>query len=260
MIKIAFFDIDGTLLKIGSKEPSKKTISALKQLQEKGILLCMATGRSYPAIPTFEGIDFDVLLTFNGSYVRNKEHIIFKNPLDNEDKNKVIQNLKNMNRAIAISNEKIIIANGTDKDLEEYFAFGNEEVVVSEDFDILCRENVYQIMCSCVKEEYEYILHGTHNTQITAWWDKAVDIIPLNCGKGNAVSAVLEYYGFTKDESIAFGDGKNDIEMLEAVGMGIAMGNAKNEVKKRADFICQSVENEGVYYYCLENNLINPID
>ena len=73
MIKIAFFDVDGTLLKMGGKEPSKKTISTLKQLQKKGILLCMATGRSYPVIPNFEGIDFDVLLTFNGSYVRNKK-------------------------------------------------------------------------------------------------------------------------------------------------------------------------------------------
>ena len=177
MIKIAFFDVDGTLLKMGGKEPSKKTISTLKQLQKKGILLCMATGRSYPVIPNFEGIDFDVLLTFNGSYVRNKKEVIFKNPLDNDDKNIIIQNLKNMNRAIAISNEKWIVTNGIDKDLEQYFAFGNVEIIISKEFDMLCKENVYQIMCSCKKDEYMDILQGTHNTQITAWWDKAVDII-----------------------------------------------------------------------------------
>ena len=71
-------------------------------------------------------------------------------------------------------------------------------------------------MCACRKEEYAQILQGTENTQITAWWDKAADIIPLNCGKGNAVNAVLNYYGLSKDEAIAFGDGRNDIEMLEA--------------------------------------------
>ena len=53
--------------------------------------------------------------------------------------------------------------------------------------------------------EYERILLGTHATQITAWWDKAVDIIPLACGKGNAVRAVLAHYGFSKAEAIAFG-------------------------------------------------------
>lgn len=52
----------------------------------------MAAGRSYPTIPNFQGIDFDVLLTFNGSYVKSGEKIIFKNPLHNEDKNQIIQN------------------------------------------------------------------------------------------------------------------------------------------------------------------------
>ena len=60
----------------------------------------------------------------------------------------------------------------------------------------------------------------------------------------------------SKDEAIAFGDGHNDIEMLEAVGIGVAMGNAKDEVKAKADFVCQSVENDGIYHYCVENKLI----
>lgn len=47
-----------------------------------------------------------------------------------------------------------------------------------------------------------------------------------------------------------------DIEMLEAVGIGVAMGNAKDEVKAKADFVCQSVENDGIYHYCVENKLI----
>ena len=48
----------------------------------------------------------------------------------------------------------------------------------------------------------------------------------------------------------------NDIEMLEAVGMGVAMGNAKDEVKAKADFVCKSVEDDGIYHYCIENKLI----
>ena len=88
------------------------------------------------------------------------------------------------------------------------------------------------------------------------WWDRAVDIIPKNSGKGNAVKAVLDYYGFSKDEAIAFGDGQNDVEMLEAVGTGVAMGNAKDDVKVRATTVCRSVDDDGVYHYCVENNLI----
>ena len=69
MIKIAFFDVDGTLLQLGSKEPSPKTVQALQKLRANGVLLCMATGRGYLSIPHFESVDFDIWLTFNGSYV-----------------------------------------------------------------------------------------------------------------------------------------------------------------------------------------------
>ena len=166
-----------------------------------------------------------------------------------------------MNRAIAISNEHFIVTNGTDPDLEQYFAFGSETMKIAPDFDDLCDEDIYQIMCSCRKEEYEQILQGTNKTQITAWWDKVVDVIPLACGKGNAVNAVLAHYGFSKEEAIAFGDGKNDIEMLKPVA-GVCHGNAKRneELSKRADTICKSVEKDGVYDYCVRNHLIAAMD
>ena len=192
MIKIAFFDIDGTLLKMGHRELTEKTAKALNSLRQKGILLCMATGRGSLSIPAFQDVTFDVLLTFNGSYVTIGEKIIFKNPLNHHDKQQIIRNLKKMNRAAAISNEHFIVTNGTDQDLEQYFRFGNQILTIADNFDELCKDDIYQIMCSCRKEEYDQILEGTKETQITAWWDKAADIIPLNCGKGNAVNAVTE--------------------------------------------------------------------
>lgn len=259
MIKIAFFDVDGTLLKFGNRELPEKTRKALLALQRNHVLICMATGRSNPTVPHFQGVEFDVLLTFNGSYVRAGEEVLFKNPLDAKDKQRILQNLKNMNRAIAISNEDFIVTNGTDPDLEQYFAFGNEKIHIVDDFDERCKGDIYQIMCACRKPEYDQVLEGTDKIRITAWWEKAVDIIPKNGGKGNAVQAVLRHYGFSREKALAFGDGQNDIEMLEAVGTGVAMGNAGDEVKERADDICRSVEEDGVYYYCLEHHLIEEM-
>ena len=60
-------------------------------------------------------------------------------------------------------------------------------------------------------------------------------------------------------EAIAFGDGRNDLEMLGAVGTGIAMGNAGEDVKSVADDTCKNVEDDGIYYYCVEKGLIQPI-
>ena len=81
----------------------------------------MATGRGYLSIPHFEGVDFDIWLTFNGSYVRSKDTVLFKNPLDADDKHKILQNLKQMHRAAAISNEHFIVTNGTDPDWHNTF-------------------------------------------------------------------------------------------------------------------------------------------
>lgn len=83
-----------------------------------------------------------------------------------------------------------------------------------------------------------------------------MDIIPANGGKRFGVKKVLDYVPFTKEEAIAFGDDTNDIEMLQAVGTGIAMDNASQNVKAVADVICGSVREEDIYRYCKENHLI----
>ena len=74
--------------------------------------------------------------------------------------------------------------------------------------------------------------------------------------KATGILTALKHLGIPVEQSYAFGDGKNDIEMLSIVGCGIAMGNAKDAVKERADLTCKSVEEDGIYEYFLENQLI----
>ena len=76
-------------------------------------------------------------------------------------------------------------------------------------------------------------------------------------GKGTAIEQVLAHYKFSKEEAIAFGDGENDIDMLLSVGKGIAMGNAAEKVKEIAADICESVTDDGIYYYLKSQKLIN---
>lgn len=258
-VKIAFFDVDGTLLPLGVTEPSDKIIYALGELQKNGVILCMATGRGVLTIPKLKGIDFDAYITFNGSYCFTGEKLIRSCPIPRNDFLQILENAKRMGRAIVISNEKFIVANGMDEDLETYFSFGGQVPVIDEEFDSKCSDEIYQIMLSCVSSEYDEILRGTQGTAVVSWWDKAVDLIPSESGKGGAVKSVLEYYGFSAQEAIAFGDGRNDLEMLGAVGTGIAMGNAGEDVKSVADDTCKNVEDDGIYYYCVEKGLIQPI-
>lgn len=255
-IKIAFFDIDGTLVDMDIKEMTRKTREALLRLKERGIILCIATGRMPNNIPTFDDVKFDAFLSFNGSYCFTEEEVIFKNPIPTEDVQKIIENGRKMNRPVMLANLKSEGANGADKDLVEYMAVSKNQVRVIDDFDDFAKGEIYQIMMGGCKEDYDAILAGVHGAKITAWWDRALDIIPFDGGKGTGVEKILAYYHLTKENAIAFGDGSNDIEMLKTVGTGVAMGNATKDVKASADDICGSVKEDGVYHYCKEHGLI----
>ena len=111
-------------------------------------------------------------------------------------------------------------------------------------------------MMGCYENEYASVLNGVKGAKITAWWSRAVDIIPANGGKGMGIEKVLAYYHLTKEQAIAFGDGTNDIEMLQAVGIGVAMGNATDNVKAAADDLCGNVADDGIYYYCKDHHIL----
>lgn len=255
-VKIIFFDIDGTLIDMTKKAISDKTVETLLRLKENGVKICIATGRAPGSVPKFDGVDFDAFLTFNGSYCFNSSDVILSTPIPKVDVEKMIENATKINRPVSIASKDRVVANGTDKDLSDYFGFAKQEVPVSDDFNEVLKGEIYQMMMGGRKDEYDDILKNVENARITAWWDRAVDIIPANGGKGKGIEAILEYYGIDRSESMAFGDGGNDIEMLQTVGTGVAMGNALDNVKEVADEVCGTSADDGIYNYCLEKGLI----
>ena len=255
-IKIVFFDIDGTLIALNRFRPSEKALEALRRLQGAGVKICLATGRSPVQLPDFPGVEFDAYMTFNGSYCFDKNGPICSRPLEKGDVGAIIANASAMGRPVALALRGRIAANGADADLIEYFGFSGNTVPVAADFEAASGGDVYQIMVSCRKEEYEKLLSGVQHAQITAWWDRAVDIIPRGGGKGAGVGEILRHFGIDRRDSMAFGDGNNDLELLSAAGWGVAMGNASPQLKAAADDVCGDVLEEGVYTYCLDQGLI----
>lgn len=255
-IRIAFFDIDGTLVDMERKEISPKTLKTLQRLKERKVLLCLATGRGPLTLPHFEGVEFDAFLTFNGSYCFNKEQTIFSNPLPPEDVQTIVRNAASLHRPVSIATRGKMVANGKDQDLMDYYAFAKREVEVSDEFERVAQDEVYQIMLGCRKADHSLLLRGTRRARITAWWDRAVDIIPADGGKGEGIKRILSYYRLDPSAALAFGDGDNDIEMLRAVGHGVAMGNASDALKEAADEVCRPVTQDGVYHYCLSHGLL----
>lgn len=255
-IKIIFFDFDGTLFDPKTRRVSEKTMQALARLREKGVKLCLATGRSPFAIPDFGGWEFDAYLTFNGALCYNEKETIFSNPVDPEDVDRLIENAAAIGRPVSLALASRLIANGYETDLADYYKVAGLELTVTEDFDQAKREDVYQVMLGCRECDHARVLEGVRNGKIAISWERAIDVIPKNGGKGSGIEKMLEYYGLTRSQAMAFGDSHNDMEMLQAVEKGVAMGNAAPQVKQVAYDVCRTVSEDGIYHYCQENGLI----
>ena len=171
-IKIVFFDIDGTLIDMKKKCISEKALETLQRLKENGIRICVATGRSPMQVP----------------YCFDRHQDIFSNPLRREDVRTLIKNAAGLGRPVSVATKSRLAANGADEDLTEYYGFGGVDLEITDDFDTVAeQEEIYQLMLGCRKADYTAILEGTRAAKIAAWWDRAVDIIPSNGGKGIAI-------------------------------------------------------------------------
>lgn len=255
-VRIIFFDIDGTLVDHTTGQISEKTYEALNRLRKKGILLCVATGRCKVALPDFGSFRFDAFCTFNGSLCYTESETIHSNPIPPKDVAKVLENASAIGRPVSVATREHMAANGIDEDLVDYYRLANLTLTVADDFDAVCREDVYQVMLGCRPSDHEAIVRDTTDVKIAISWDRAVDVIPASSGKGISIGKILEYFCLDVSQAMAFGDSYNDIEMLQAVGTGVAMGNAAAQLKEIADDVCGPVSEDGIYHYCVDHGLI----
>ena len=255
-IKIIFFDIDGTLVDSAIGRIPAKTYEALNRLREKGILLCIATGRSPAVLPDFRGFRFDAYCTFNGSLCYTESKTIHSNPLSSKDVAKVLGNAASIGRPVSVATRNRMAANGIDKDLTDYYLLADLTLTIADDFDKVCQGEVYQMMLGCRPSDHDAILRGVTDAKIAVSWDRAADVIPVSSGKGGSIGKILAYFNLDASQALAFGDSYNDIEMLQSVGTGVAMGNAAARLKEIADDVCGNVSEDGIYHYCVEKGLI----
>ncbi len=247
-IKIIFFDVDGTLKSFNNSGITEPVLHALQKLKEKGIKIFIATGRAPYAVPHFKGIYFDGYLCYNGAYCYDEEGVLYSKPLDKKDLHQFIENAKKQNEPIIAAGKDEMCANGYSEILDEYCGFALMKHP-SNDLDYFNRfieGDVYQLMASGKPEKDEDFLKDCKYLKIARWWDNAFDVTSDSCSKSMAIQKVLEAYNFRREEAMAFGDGGNDQDMIEYVGLGVAMENASESVKAVADHITDSVEDDGV--------------
>ena len=250
MIKAAFFDVDGTLVSFNTHKISELSKKAILTLKQQNIKIFVATGRALYQIDNLDNIEFDGYITFNGSacYINNKE--IYKITLNKNDIKNLCSYLKNNNLPCSIMTSKDVYTN-THKTIEMFYKMVNVNANVIDNFIEHIYNNIddiFQMNIFADKDTEKNIMNNILvNSTSSRWHPSFFDVNIKDIGKHIGIDKVIEYYGIKLEETIAFGDGENDISMIKHVGIGVAMGNANKEVKEIADYITDDVDNDGVY-------------
>ncbi|QCA27963.1 Cof-type HAD-IIB family hydrolase [Vagococcus xieshaowenii] len=245
--KLIAFDIDGTILD-SNKQPLPSTLAALKQLREDGHMLMIATGRSYLfAKEVIESLGFDHYILCNGAGAFVNHQQVYKNILEPNDLKRFIELTKEMAIDTAALNLTIIKRNTDFKPgiMDDAMrSFGQEIPEFDEHF--YHENDIYQALAYYDKTLDGYFDQDFPQFRFVRWHENSVDVVPHNGSKAATIMHVAEQFGFKKEDTIAFGDGLNDFEMLQTVGTGVAMGNAEDEVKAIATMVTDTNDNDGI--------------
>jgi Cof subfamily protein (haloacid dehalogenase superfamily) len=244
--KMVFFDIDGTLVN-EAKEIPVSTKKAVQALKEKEINVMIATGRSpYHAKIVADELGIDSMINFNGSYITHKGTIIYKQALLKQEIKKLYQFVSQHNLCLTYLGENDYAT--SDKENPYYLQmFGNRthwEATMDPFF--FEKNEVFQIFLHSPKEMDELFKQTFPHFDFIRWAEFGMDVIPKNHSKALGIQKITKLLSIPPSEMVAFGDGENDKEMIEYVGMGIAMGNADKKLKPLANFVTSHVDEDGI--------------
>ncbi|GFZ29965.1 haloacid dehalogenase [Clostridium zeae] len=253
--KITFLDIDGTLVDVpsGMIEPAQSTIEALKKFRENGNYTVVATARS--AVPnTISKLDFDGYIFCNGNYIVFKDEVLHDNYFSIEDIQYIMDLSDKCDAQYLLSGHHGVWCSDLDHPLcvkqRELFLGGPDKP--KDSIEIWKIEDVHAnmgtILFKSEKDMTEFKEKLPTNWVVHAYVEANIrlDIHLPGFSKGSAVEFLFKRLGIDKEDTFAFGDAQNDIEMLKLVKHGIAMGNGTDEIKSIAYYVTDKVDKDGI--------------
>lgn len=249
MKKYVFFDIDGTLLPEGETNIPQKTLDAIEKLKNNNIIPMIATGRCYHQAEKYiNQINSDNYIVSNGQEVFLNSKNIYEYNFDEIKRKEIIELLKKTNinwgfetreRIYIISNENSEIVKKT---IEGY---GIQDIKITKESE---GHKIKQFWIFGSKEDVDKTIQNfskVKDIKMFRWNAGSVEIVPKQESKGHAIKMIEKNLNYSI-KTYAFGDGLNDIEMLETVDEGVAMENGYDEVKQVSSYITSRCDDNGI--------------
>lgn len=249
-----FFDYDGTLTDeaLGIYKPTDSTISAIKKLQENGFFVCLATGRAKYYTP-LHSINFDGYVTSNGAYAEIGGKTIHSVAIPIELINEITDYFHENNIYYSVETQKRCYA----RDLNEKsframidnFNIPAEAFLPLSEIDEFDRKNIGKMLFAYPDEDAFFNVKSKFEGKLK--FDKhrffpSADVGLIGLTKGLGVKAIINKLNIPHENTYAFGDGTNDIEMMQEVRHSVAMKVSSDKLKEVCEAVTESVENEGV--------------
>lgn len=251
--KAIFLDIDGTLVSFKTHTIPASTLEAVKAARRKGIKVYVATGRPLLFIDNLGELEYDGLVTTTGAHCIDREGNSFAlRTVDRSDIERLVHHHETCPQEafpiIFVAQDELFVT-GLSPELEDLSRLLNFEIPAVLPMAHALEKDILQIIAFFPpQDEARYMEQLMPGCVAMRWHHTFADIITRGVSKSYGIDRMLEYEGISLNQTIAFGDGGNDIDMLRHVGLGIAMGNASDEVKAAAGFVTRSVDDDGIEY------------
>ena len=259
-MKAIFFDIDGTILYMqkGIDKIRPAVFSAMKDLQAAGHKIFLATGRPYAFIyDNILKVDFDGMITCNGACIIHGDQLVYSKPIDSKIVLDVIHRCEAKNLEYVLESYPEVYLPKNSPVFEDFYK--KIQIPISynvvRDFDVenVANGKIYKIESfttdSHAEKTYRELmaLPGLTGVIDPAHFSN-VELYSDSQSKATGILKVLEHLNIPIEESYAFGDGLNDIEMMQTVGHALVMGNAQDALKPYAEHILPTVFDDGVAF------------
>ncbi|BCK00459.1 Cof-type HAD-IIB family hydrolase [Anaerocolumna chitinilytica] len=256
--EILVLDIDGTLTN-SQKEISPKTYRSIMAIQERGHSVVLASGRPTPGIlPLAKKLKLSeyngYILSYNGAKVMNCKdgEVIFQQALNREYLPDLhLAAMKNNVGMISYEGDCVITDSKIDKYMELEARINGIPIKQVQDFISYVQFDINKCLMTGdpdVLKEMEPELKNKFIDNLSIYRSEPffLEIMPKNIDKAYSLGKLLDYLGLSKEQMISCGDGYNDISMIEYAGMGVAMANAQDAVKNKANYITYSNDEDGI--------------
>ena len=251
MIKALFFDIDGTLVSFNTHKIAQSTIDCLNIAKERGIKIFISTGRPLSFINNLGDIEhlIDGYITTNGSYNFMGKSVISMHSIPKEEVLTLVDYLnKHEYPAILVGTDNTAVINHkpiVDRIVIDTLNITNIDFSITA--ETVLQQDILQITPFITQEQQDIIMPQIPHCASERWHPEFIDTVNKQASKGKALSDIVAYNDLLISETMAFGDGGNDISMLLKAGVGVAMENANDNVKAMANYVTSSADDNGIY-------------